>query len=131
SRDQATALLERVSRVDGVAYIAETVEAPHMDALKTMGDLLKQRLGSGVVVLGAVLDGQPSFLAMVTADLAAKGYHAGNLVRSVAQEAGGSGGGRPELGQGGGKDPARLEQALQAVPRLLQAVTARPEGASG
>jgi alanyl-tRNA synthetase len=131
SRDQASTLLERArDDVDGIRYLAEVVEAPNIEALRTMGDEAKQRLGSGIVVIASLIGGQPSFLGMVTPDLVANGYHAGNLIRSVAQEAGGSGGGRPELGQGGGRDASRMATALQAVPRVLRSMQSASQGAS-
>jgi len=66
-----------------------------------------------------VWEDRPNFLAMVTSDLVARGLNAGDIVKEVAKEAGGSGGGRPQLGQGGGKEKARLEQALKLVAGLV------------
>jgi len=72
-----------------------------------------------VIVLAAVWDDKPNFLAMVTPDLVAKGLNAGDIVKKAAQATGGSGGGRPQLGQGGGKDKDKLEEALKLVTRLV------------
>jgi len=72
-----------------------------------------------VIVLAAVWDDKPNIMAMVTPDLVAKGLNAGDIVKKVAQSTGGSGGGRPQLGQGGGKDKGKLEQALKLVAQLV------------
>jgi alanyl-tRNA synthetase len=114
---------ERVSMlesVNGVSVLAASVPASNIDVLRHMGDILRERLGSAVVVLGAVWADRPNFLAMVTSDLVARGLNAGDIVKEVAREAGGSGGGRPQLGQGGGKDKDRLEQALNLVAKLVR-----------
>jgi alanyl-tRNA synthetase len=76
-------------------------------------------LGSGVVVLGTVLNDKPQLLAMVTPDLVKQGYHAGNLVKGLAQIVGGGGGGRPDVAQAGGRDSAKLDAALQQAGGLL------------
>ncbi|MFH1485673.1 MAG: DHHA1 domain-containing protein, partial [Chloroflexota bacterium] len=120
SRKTAESLLEMVAPVDGIAVLAARVAAPNMEALRQMGDMLKSRLGTGVIVLGAVFDGKPNFVAMVTPDLVARGLHAGRIVKEVAAITGGSGGGRPELGQAGGKDKTKIDEALQGVVKLVQ-----------
>jgi alanyl-tRNA synthetase len=81
-----------------------------------MTDWLRDKLGSAVVVVGAVVDDKPQLVAAVTPDLLARGMHAGNLVREAAKLMGGGGGGRPDLAQAGGKDPAKLAEALATVP---------------
>jgi alanyl-tRNA synthetase len=72
-----------------------------------------------VVVLGSVIDGKPSFVAMATADAVGRGAHAGRLLKDVAALVGGGGGGRPELAQAGGRDPGKLDAALAAAPDVL------------
>jgi alanyl-tRNA synthetase len=99
--------------------LAVSASVSNMDALRHMGDVLREKLGSGVIVLAAVWDDKPNFLAMVTPDLVAKGLNAGDIVKKVAQATGGSGGGRPQLGQGGGKDKDKTEQALKLVAQLV------------
>jgi len=111
----AARLVEQAQPVDGVAVLAARVEAPSQDALRHMGDVLRQRLGSAVIVLGATLGGRPMFMAMVTPDLVKRGLHAGHILKQVASAAGGGGGGRPEMAQGGGDDPAKLDEALSLV----------------
>jgi len=115
----AERLLERSQQVDGVRLVAARVEVPSMDALRYLGDALRQQMGSGVAVLGAIIDGRPSFLTVVTRDLTSR-LHAGELVRRLAALAGGGGGGRPDLGQGGGKDVARLDEALARAGEIVR-----------
>jgi alanyl-tRNA synthetase len=113
-------LLARAQSVEGVPVVAVRVSATTVDMLREMSDWLRDRLGSGVVVLGAIVDDKPSVIASVTADLVARGLHAGNLVRPVAQHMGGNGGGRPNMAQAGGKDAAKLDGALALVPSLVE-----------
>jgi alanyl-tRNA synthetase len=120
SKEIADSLLGKVVSVKGVSVLAANVQASNMDALRHMGDVLREKLGSGVIVLAAVWDGKPNFVALVTPDLVSRGLNAGEIVRRAAQAAGGSGGGRPQLGQGGGKDKDRLEDALKLVPKLVE-----------
>ena len=87
--------------------------------MREMGDLLRDRLGSAVIVLGAVMDDRPSFMAMSTKDLTAR-VHAGNLIKQVAAVAGGGGGGRPEMAQAGGKDASKLDEALETARRIAR-----------
>ncbi len=120
SKETAESLLTQVESVDGVSVLAASVTASNFDVLRHMGDVLRERLGSAVIVLGAVWDDRPNFLAMVTSDLVARGLNAGEIVKEVARVAGGSGGGRPQLGQGGGKEKGRIEQALKSVAKLVK-----------
>jgi alanyl-tRNA synthetase len=120
SKDTAESLLTQVVPVDGVSVLAVSVAASNFDVLRHMGDVLRERLGSAVIVLGAVWDDRPNFLAMVTSDLVARGLNAGEIVKEVARVTGGSGGGRPQLGQGGGKEKGRVEQALKSVAKLVK-----------
>jgi alanyl-tRNA synthetase len=85
-----------------------------------MGDFIKARLSSVVVVLGSVINGNPLLVAMVTSDLVAKGLHAGNIARDAARVVGGGGGGQPEMAQAGGRQASKLDEALQGVPELVR-----------
>jgi alanyl-tRNA synthetase len=85
------------------------------DTLLQVGDRLRDRIGSGVIVLGSTIQDQPALLAMVTKDQTSHGLHAGKLIQEIAPIVGGRGGGRPELAQGGGTDSSRLDEALAAV----------------
>jgi alanyl-tRNA synthetase len=88
--------------------------------MRQTGDMIKDRMGSVLVVLGAVFDGQANFVAMLTPDLVDKKLHAGNIVKQVAQAAGGRGGGRAEMGQGGGRDSSNIDLALGLVKGLVE-----------
>ncbi len=112
-------LLSQVEEVNGIRVLAAQVKVTNSEMLREMSDWFRDKLGSGVIVLGAAVDGKPSLIAAVTPDLAAKGYDAVSLIRPVAQVVGGGGGGRPTLAQAGGKDVGRLSEALALVPRLV------------
>ncbi len=114
-------LLDQVRRDYGVSILAAQVEAENAGRLREMGDFLRNRIDSGVIVLGAVITEKPLLLVMITPDLVAEGYHAGNLVRALAAMVGGGGGGRPDMAQAGGKDPARLREAIAEAPALVAA----------
>ncbi|MEW6753693.1 MAG: alanine--tRNA ligase [Candidatus Latescibacterota bacterium] len=106
--------------VEGVRVVARQVAATDIEALRTAADGLREQLGSGVGVLAAVIDGKVSFVAVVTDDLiGGRGLRAGEIVRRVAQVAGGSGGGKPHLAQAGGREPGKLGDALAAVPGIV------------
>ncbi|HXT19218.1 MAG TPA: alanine--tRNA ligase, partial [Thermoanaerobaculia bacterium] len=105
---------EQAREVGGVKVLAREVPPAPPDQLRDMADMLRQKLGSGVVVLGARGDGKVSLVAAVTSDLAGR-VHAGNLVKAAAAAAGGKGGGRPDFAQAGGKEPEKLPQALAAA----------------
>ena len=84
-----------------------------------MGDRLRDKLGSGVVVLGSTFNGRPGLLAMVTPDLVERGLDAGAIVNEAARVMGGGGGGQPRLAQAGGKDASKLDDALAAVADIV------------
>ncbi len=111
-------LLAGAIDVDGVRVLATRVDAASPESLRYFGDAVRKGLGSGAAVLGAVIDGRPCFLAVVTDDLTGR-LHAGQLLKRVAEAAGGSGGGRPDMAQGGGKDPDKLDAALALVPKVV------------
>jgi alanyl-tRNA synthetase len=114
------ALLEQAEEIqhpDGayrvVAAQVDASAAPTMERLREVSDWLRDKLGGpSVLLLSSVTDGRPQFLAMVSPPLTRRGLHAGKLIAEVAQEAGGRAGGRPEMAQGGGGDPAKLDAAL-------------------
>ena len=119
-RAEAEGLLDRVTDVDGVKVIAGRTSAGSAEAMREMGDFLKAKLSSAVVVLSAVIDGSPSLVAMVTPDLVDRGVHAGNLARDTAKVMGGGGGGRPEMAQAGGRQVEKLDEALRGVPERVR-----------
>jgi alanyl-tRNA synthetase len=120
ARQDFERLLGRTQEVNGVRVLSAQVEAADVAMLREMSDWFRERMGSGVIVLGAVLAGKPNFIAAVTPDLVERGLHAGNLVKAVAQEVGGGGGGKPTMAQAGGRDAARLPEALSHVPGLVE-----------
>ncbi|WP_338832895.1 Alanine--tRNA ligase [Moorella humiferrea] len=107
-----TDLLKQVREVAGVPVLPARVEAADAEALRELADKVRDKMGSGVVVLGSQHDGRVNFVAMVSKDLVKRGVHAGNLLREVARIAAGGGGGRADMAQAGGKDPSKLDQAL-------------------
>ncbi len=119
-RREAEDLLSQVQDVDGAKVVTAQVDAPNVETMREMGDLLKAKLGSVFVVLGSVINDRPMFIAMSTPDLASKGVHAGNIVKQVAKVAGGGGGGSPEMAQAGGKDKSKVSAALGEVARLVR-----------
>ena len=113
-------LVSNASEVSGIKYLAVKVESGDVDALRQTGDILKDKLGSGVIVLAADIGGKASFVAMATKDVVAKGIHAGKLVGEVARRAEGGGGGRPDMAQAGGKNPSKIQESLEAVEELIK-----------
>jgi alanyl-tRNA synthetase len=120
SRYTVESLLDKAEKVNGITLLAARVPSTSLPALRDMGDLLRDRLKSAVIVLGTVHDGKPSFVAMVTPDLTKRGLHAGDIVKQVAAVTGGSGGGKADMAQAGGKDKSKLDEALELVKRLVQ-----------
>jgi len=100
--------------VGDVAVVAAPVEAPDPESLRSLADQIRDRLGSGIVLLGAVTGDKLGFVACVTRDLVELGYNAGAIVREAARAAGGGGGGRPDMAQAGGRDVSKLDAALAA-----------------
>ncbi len=119
ARVEFEGMLAQAGEVNGVKVVALKVDAPDVAMLREMSDWFRDRLGSGVVVLGAVIENRPSFIAAVTKDLTEQGLHAGKLVKTVAQVVGGGGGGSPTMATAGGKDAARLGEALAKVNTLV------------
>jgi alanyl-tRNA synthetase len=111
-------LAANVRIIKGVKVISAEIEGVDRDAMRQLVDSLRQKLGSGVVVLGAAEDGKVALLAGVTKDLTSR-LHAGKIVQAAAKEVGGSGGGRPDLAEAGGKDTSRLKTALDLVYPLI------------
>ncbi len=119
SRKIAGDLLGQAEQVSGVTVLAARVPALTMPILREMGDILRSRLQSAVVVLATVYDGKPSFLAMVTPDLIARGFHAGDIINRVARVTGGGGGGKAAMAQAGGKEAAKIDEALKLVKNII------------
>jgi alanyl-tRNA synthetase len=116
---QAGDLVENAVEVKGVPVIAARVEAADRAAMRQMVDNLRPRLGSGVIVLGSVADEKVSLVAAVSKDLTDR-LDAGKIAKAAAVIVEGTGGGRKDLAEAGGKNPAKLEEALQAVPSIIE-----------
>jgi alanyl-tRNA synthetase len=116
---EAGSLIDQVREVGGVSLLAAQVGAGDMDSLRNMVDEMKSKLNSGIIVLGSVHEDKVNLVCAVTPDLIAKGHHAGKIVKEAAARCGGGGGGRPDMAQAGGKDPSKLQEALDAVAGLL------------
>jgi alanyl-tRNA synthetase len=112
--------LEQVPLIAGVPVLAVKLLNANADSLRQMADRFRERYPSGVVALASVVDERPVLIVAVTEDLVKRGLHAGDLAKSAAQVLGGSGGGRPTLAQAGGKDPAKLAEALDRIPALVK-----------
>ena len=106
-------LLNAKEEIGGVTVLAAEVKDADGNALRTMGDQLKQKLGSGVIVLVSVTSGKVNLMAMATDDAVKKGAHAGNIIKAAAVVCGGGGGGRPNMAQAGGKDASKISDALE------------------
>lgn len=112
-------VMDRVVEVKGVKLLASSVDNVDMNGLRDLGDSLKEKLGEGVVVLLSAKDGKVSMVAMATDGAIAKGAHAGNLIKGIAALVGGGGGGRPNMAQAGGKNPAGIPAAIAETEKVL------------
>ncbi len=118
ARSQADDLVEQAQSVKSVRVISARIGDTDRVAMRELADTLRQKLGSGVVVLGSTENGRVALVAAVTRDLTSR-LHAGKIVQELARLVGGSGGGKPDLAEAGGKDTAGLERALAEVPALV------------
>lgn len=114
-------VMDQVTEVGGVKLLAASVPGVDMNGLRELGDQLKEKLGEGVVVLASEADGKVSLVAMATDGAMAKGAHAGNLIKAIAGKVGGGGGGRPNMAQAGGKNPAGIPEAVAEAKTALLA----------
>jgi alanyl-tRNA synthetase len=119
--NQVDELFGQAQTIKGVKVIVGEVANVDREGMRALVDSLRQKLGSGVVALGMSDDGKVALIAGVTKDLTAK-VHAGKLIQALAKQVGGSGGGRPDLAEAGGKDTSALKSALQSVPGLLESL---------
>lgn len=119
AKAQVSDVADKVKDVKGVAVLAQKVNADSMDALRNLGDQMRDKVG-GVVVLAAAIGDKVSILTMATKDAVAKGVHAGNVVKAVAKICGGGGGGRPDMAQAGAKDASKIDEALSAAYGIIE-----------
>jgi alanyl-tRNA synthetase len=123
-REEASSLdgiLAKALDVLGTKVVSARVGSATLDELKSLGDSLREKIGSGVGVLGSVIDGKVALVCVVTDDLIqARGLKAGSIVGAVAKMVGGGGGGKPHLATAGGKDAGKLDEALEKVPEVIR-----------
>ena len=119
AQDAVGDVMNQVQEVKGVKLLAVSLTDVDMNGIRDLGDQLKEKLGEGVVVLASVAGGKVSLLAMVTDQAQKAGAHAGNLIKGMAAIVGGGGGGRPNMAQAGGKNPAKVPEALEAAAGIL------------
>jgi len=118
---QAEEAFSEIETVNGIALMIRKVSVDSPAALRDLADRYRDRLGSGVVVLGSAADGKVLLIAVVSTDLTGR-VHAGNLVKAAAAEVGGGGGGRPDMAQAGGSQPENLDRALEKVREMMEAL---------
>ena len=112
-------VMDQVQDVNGVKLLAVSVADVDMNGLRDLGDQLKEKLGEGVVVLASAKDGKVNLIAMATDAAMKQGAHAGNLIKGIAALVGGGGGGRPNMAQAGGKNPAGIDAAIAEAAKVL------------
>jgi len=111
-------LLSQVKEIKGVKVLTAAVNAPDAKTLRDFGDKLRDRLQSGIILIGSKAEGKAMLLCLVTKDLTDR-YSAGNIIREIAPVVGGKGGGRPDMAQAGGPNPENLEQALKRLEEMI------------
>ena len=120
AKDALGDVMDKVNEVKGVKLLATKVSGVDMNGLRDLGDQLKDKLGDGVVVLASDADGKVNLIAMATDGAMSKGAHAGNLIKGIAGLVGGGGGGRPNMAQAGGKNPAGIDDAIAEAAKVLE-----------
>ena len=119
AKDALGDVMNQVTEVNGVQLLATSVDGVDMNGLRELGDQLKEKLGEGVVVIASSAGDKVNLIAMATDGAMAKGAHAGNLIKGIAALVGGGGGGRPNMAQAGGKNPAGIPDAIAKVSEVL------------
>ena len=120
AKDALGDVMDKVVKVKGVKLLAASVADVDMNGLRELGDSLKEKLGEGVVVLASAKDGKVNLIAMATDAAMKSGAHAGNLIKGIAALVGGGGGGRPNMAQAGGKNPAGIDAAIAEAAKVLE-----------
>ena len=123
ANDSLGDVMSQVKEVNGVKVLASRVADVDMNGLRNLGDQLKDKLGEGVVVIASVMDGKVNLMATATGAAQKKGVHAGNLIKAIAGLVGGGGGGRPNMAQAGGKNPAGVDEALKKAVETVEEQT--------
>ncbi len=120
AKDALGDVMNQVVEVKGVKLLAASVDGVDMNGLRDLGDQLKEKIGEGVVVLLSNMDGKVNIIAMATDAALKSGAHAGNLIKGIAALVGGGGGGRPNMAQAGGKNPAGIPAAIAETAKVLE-----------
>lgn len=120
AKDALGNVMDQVVEVKGVKLLAAKVSGVDMNGLRDLGDQLKAKLKEGVIVLISDLDGRVNMVAMATEEALKSGAHAGNLIKGIAGFVGGGGGGRPNMAQAGGKNPAGIDEAIAEAKKVLE-----------
>lgn len=119
AKDAMGDVMDQTADVNGVKLLATKVEGVDMNGLRDLGDQLKEKLGDGVVVIASAMGDKVNLMVTATDGAMAKGAHAGNLIKAIASVVGGGGGGRPNMAQAGGKNPAGIDDALAKASEVL------------
>lgn len=119
AKDSLGNVMDHVKEIKGVKVLATKVLDVDMNGLRNLGDQLKDKIGDGVIVIASVQDDKVNLMATVTEDAQKKGAHAGNLIKAIASLVGGGGGGRPNMAQAGGKNPAGVDACLEKVAEVV------------
>lgn len=120
AKDAMGNVMDQVQQIEGVKLLATSVEGVDMNGLRDLGDQLKEKLGEGVILLVSAAGEKVNLMAMVTEEAVSQGAHAGNLIKACAACVGGGGGGRPNMAQAGGKNPAGVKDALAKASEVLK-----------
>lgn len=112
-------LVANAREINGAKVVIGAVQAQEMEELRKVADLVRDKLGSGIIVLGTAAGEKVNFVVVVTQDLTKAGFHAGNIIKEVAKAAGGGGGGRADMAQAGGKHPEKLPEALEKAAAII------------
>ena len=113
-------IIAKAEDVNGFKYVSAKVSGIDMNALRNMGDQIKEKSGEGVIVLASDVDGKVNFVVMCSDEAVKKGAKAGNIVKAAATVCGGGGGGRPNMAQAGGKDPSKIDEALATAKTTVE-----------
>ncbi len=119
AKDALGDVMDQVTEIKGVKTLAARADGVDMGGLRALGDQLKEKLGEGVIVLASEHGGKVNLIAMATDGAMKQGAHAGNLIKGIAAKVGGGGGGRPNMAQAGGKNPAGIDDAIAAAKDVL------------
>lgn len=120
AKDALGDVMDQIQEIKGVKLLATSVSGVDMNGLRELGDQMKEKLGEGVVVIASDCDGKVNLIAMATDGAIKQGAHAGNLIKAIAGKVGGGGGGRPNMAQAGGKNPAGIPDAVAEASAALQ-----------